>query len=1139
MILSKRCVSDRALVVLKNGNELRLWTERQTAIICPSVIRCATFAATSHGLRWLGRLSSQGKAAVRVLCDINQGSTELAQCIEEFFPDTDMAFRVAPAIRGPLVDDPGLFHPKMIVLNDVAAVVGSANLTGKALGIGPEPHNIELSVGLSGDESLGTIAQLVQCFDEWWEKASPLSLVYQISKQESDIMVEPEYIVFRERPNYGVAQIQTEGASLFGREQWLAVSDISPADPEHLGARIQVPSRFVDSIEPQPWKPPAIQVAEANLSAIKYTKEHFWQLAAHWLQAENRQGQLDSLPVLQLRHQTSLVEYLSRPDAPREVLIADEVGLGKTVELGLLLARLRAADPKLRILYVTPGGLVTNVVDEFRNMGLNDSWVFANSSLDMQKYPPARLGKKEHDSWIVASLHRLGFGTNAEVYLKETMWDVVIADECHRLRMYGSGDNQTPQQWFRLVERIIKNHLSEAGRVYFLSGTPHQGNREVFLNLVAMMCGLGRKASQQDQERALAGRIIYRTKEEVRDWDDQPVFPKRDVRKPSYAENPPEYNDLLDDIAEYFDWLQVNGGGSQGRALGFVKSHALQYAASSPKAGFAFLLRRLLRHFGDRFPEKRLLEWVALLIPYRHWPKTQKPQKLLEELRRSVYEAEAESEEDEGIGSAVGPAVSAEVREEEKTKLAQLLKRYASLLSKPEANAKFEVLMQRLLSADEPFVVFAQSVDTVYEVKRYVESKGVPCCLIVGGQDPRERRKMIDEFTSQGRLGRRVLVSSSAGGEGINLQISRRLIHFDLPWNPMVLEQRIGRVHRIGTVDTVTVDTILLKESREADIYERLMQRLYTIVTDLADDERQQGQYFRRIMAGIPLEMLRKLYGGDVGDQNAEIGKAVEAGRQHVEQVDAELRQHRVAELPEDRGRAQMSHLVELLERSDKIERTGKKISYHKVVFDSKSETFLGVAESAEQFAVRDGRPKDPEKWVVFDREAATRAPSVQRAQSGGIDHPIVSLALQSMRTPRTVEDMRLLSVGVGVFDRDYLEYFTGGAVEPVVILSYVSARLVGDYYFDHELQLFAISESGPTEKLGRADGELVEHIIWSNVRYEGPRLACPELNPALITLLAEEDTRIRQELTDDVRDENERWVGAVWPVAATVLIPK
>lgn len=1135
----RRGALNGAIVALKNGSELRFWTERQVEFVRPSVIRCATFAVTPLGLRWLARLTDQGRVEVRLLYDVNQGHAKLAQYIEQLLPENKMDLRVAPARLGPLADDLGLFHPKLLIFDDATAVVGSANLTGKALEIGPKPHNIEVSIGLSGAASRGTIAQLVQYFDEWWKKASSVPPRNQIRKQESDTMSEPEYVVFRDRPNWGIAEVQTEGDGLFGRERWLAVSDISPADPERRVARIQVPNSFVESIRPQPWDPPAAQVAKVEASTIQHTKEHFWRLAAHWLQAENRQGQLDSLPVLQMRHQTSLVEYLSRPDAPREVLIADEVGLGKTVELGLLLARLRAADSSLRILYVTPGGLVTNVVDEFRNMGLEESWVFANSLLDEQNYPSARLGRKDHDSWVVASLHRLGFGDNAEKQLRDTKWDVLIADECHRLRMYGTGDSQTAQKWFRLVEGIVNNHLSKAGRVYFLSGTPHQGNREVFLNLVAMMCKLGRKASQQDQERALAGRVIYRTKEEVLDWDDRPVFPMRKVRDPSYAEIPPEYNSLLDDIAKYFDWLQENDGGSQGRALGFVKSHALQYAASSPKAGFAFLLRRLLRHFDNGTAENTLLEWVGLLIPYRHWPEKQKPKKLLEELRKSVRKAATEDEDDD-VGSSVGPAASNKAREEERTKLVRLLKRYALLLSTPEANAKFEVLKQLLLSADEPFVVFAQSVDTVYEVKRYVEQNKIQCCLIVGGQDPRERRKLIDKFTSLGSLGRRVLVSSSAGGEGINLQISRRLIHFDLPWNPMVLEQRIGRVHRIGTVDTVVVDTILLRGSREADIYTRLMQRLLTIVTDLTDDKNQQGQYFRRIMAGIPLETLRELFGGDIGDRNTAIGNAVEAGRQHVEQVDTELRQHRVTELPEDRGRAKMGHLVELLERSGKIERTNEQIEYRRVVFDDETETFRGVAESAECFTIKDGQSKSPKRWVVFDREAATLAPSVERGNSGGIDHPIVSIALQSMRTPKAIQDMMSLTVGVGVFDRDYLEYFSDGTAEPVIILSYVTARLIGNHYFDHELQLFAVSASNPlAEKLGRNEGELVEQIIWNNVRSEGSRLACPELDPTLIAHLVENDRHIRQELVDNVHDEDGRWIGAVWPVAATVLVPK
>ena len=135
---------------------------------------------------------------------------------------------------------------------------------------------------------------------------------------------------------------------------------------------------------------------------------------------------------------------------------------------------------------------------------------------------------------------------------------------------------------------------------------------------------------------------------------------------------------------------------------------------------------------------------------------------------------------------------------------------------------------------------------------------------------------------------------------------------------------------------------------------------------------------------------------------------------------------------------------------------------------------------------------------------------------------------------------MTSLSVGVGVFDRDYLEYFSDGTEEPIIILSYVSARLSGEYYFDHELHLFAVSASSPTvERLGRGDGELVERIVWNNLRYEGPRLACPKLDPVLAARLVEEDARIREELCDNVRDESGRWLGAVWPVAATVLVPQ
>ena len=470
------------IVPLENGIALREWIEKAVQEMSFKTIRCATYAISALGLQWLRRLTRDRQAYIRLLADGEQTDPQLVRSITAtMFASGEIECRIAPARPGPVLNEKGLFHPKILILDEIVAVVGSVNLTGKGLGLGIPPHNVEMSIGLSGTVLQPTIRQLVEIFDRWWKDSQPLwSHLDHQNKKESQHMAQPEYVVFRDRPLWGIAQVQTEGNGLFGPEQWLAVSDISPVDPEHRPARIR-PDQSVEAVNPETWNTPAGQFAREGVDAVSNSKEHFRRLAAYWLQAENRHGQLDSLPVLQLRHQTSLVEYLSGTDAPRQMLIADEVGLGKTVEMGLLLERLKAAKPDLRVLYVTPGSLVTNVIDEFNNMGLPEFYVFANRSLDEKKYLQARLEREEHDPRVVASLHRLGWGSNAERYLKDTKWDVVIADECHRLRMYGAGDSQKAQKWYRIVERIIGNHLAKDGRVYFLSGTPHQGNREVFL----------------------------------------------------------------------------------------------------------------------------------------------------------------------------------------------------------------------------------------------------------------------------------------------------------------------------------------------------------------------------------------------------------------------------------------------------------------------------------------------------------------------------------------------------------------------------------------------------------------------------------------------------------------------------------
>lgn len=134
---------------------------------------------------------------------------------------------------------------------------------------------------------------------------------------------------------------------------------------------------------------------------------------------------------------------------------------------------------------------------------------------------------------------------------------------------------------------------------------------------------------------------------------------------------------------------------------------------------------------------------------------------------------------------------------------------------------------------------------------------------------------------------------------------------------------------------------------------------------------------------------------------------------------------------------------------------------------------------------------------------------------------------------------MPRLALGLGLYDKEYLAYFSNGADEPVVLLSYLVAHLRDEHFFNHELRLFALSPSNPKpEELGSSDGELVEHIIWTNLRKDNTEFASPDLDQSFLKEVSSQDAHIREELSSEVRDEEGRWHGAVWPLAVTVLLP-
>jgi hypothetical protein len=245
---------------------------------------------------------------------------------------------------------------------------------------------------------------------------------------------------------------------------------------------------------------------------------------------------------------------------------------------------------------------------------------------------------------------------------------------------------------------------------------------------------------------------------------------------------------------------------------------------------------------------------IAGLRPYRLGPENEPLDQLFDritkEVNRQKRDADVEDIEeaiesgDEDWFSILG--------------LEGLLKEGLSIVEE-SGDAKWKLIHQQLLepAGSEKVVLFAQPIETISALSRYLESAtGRKPAIIIGGQSDAERTREVDAFLRAD--GPQYLVSSRAGGEGINLQVARRLIHIDVPWNPMDMEQRVGRVHRFGSRETIIVDTLVVKDSREADAFRIAREKLWLITATLVERERFES-VFSRVMCLLSQDELQSV----------------------------------------------------------------------------------------------------------------------------------------------------------------------------------------------------------------------------------------------------------------------------------------
>jgi len=645
-------------------------------------------------------------------------------------------------------------------------------------------------------------------------------------------------------------------------DDWGLVSVDLAGPPRRFWADGEVPplpivDMGVDANRVEPATSPAsLLLAGPGLESwSSQTRRSLARLRAFFLLGEDPQRRLDARQVNTLAHQVSLIRHIQESPSLKRVLIADEVGLGKTIEAGLLVQELFAQNAGLRVLYLAPARLVRNVRRELNRLDLAfRQWTASDRD--------ARL----EDPLVVASIHRAVHGSNSDAVVKSGPWDVLVVDECHHLTDWELGGGN-PRENFKLVKELI-NRLDSEARVIFMSGTPHQGHEARFENLLKLL----KRDGELDGD--LEGRVIYRTKDDVTDWDGEPLFPGRQVNAPLLFGASARYLAWLRRVHEFYSPGDIPEGDSGRRAAGWRCAQALQWAASSPQAGIGYLVRQAVRA-GWTPSTRNLAEALAVLRPYRFGPTDEPIPSLFARIQRDIG-IQTESADLEDIEES-----DARTHDVDAVGLAGLLATGLEVLCEA-GDSKWELLKQRVLdpAGDDRVVLFAQPIETVTAVARYLErTYGRPPAVIIGGQTDQVRQAEIDRFWSPD--GPQFLVSSRAGGEGINLQVARRLVHIDVPWNPMEMEQRVGRVHRFGSRETIVVDTLVMQNSREEEMYAAADRKLRLIASTMVEPDRVNA-LVSRVMSLIPPDELQTILLRDAPGQAPvdveSIGRLVQQG---------------------------------------------------------------------------------------------------------------------------------------------------------------------------------------------------------------------------------------------------------------------
>jgi len=554
-------------------------------------------------------------------------------------------------------------------------------------------------------------------------------------------------------------------------------------------------------------------------------------------------------------------------------LLADDPGAGKTIMAGLLLKELKIRGLIKRTLIVTPANLSFQWQREMKDKFREDFEVIRSDVL-RANYGVNPWHEKNQ---VITSVSWVSRIEDAKESLLRSQWDLIIVDEAHKMSAYSEDKKTLAYQLGEALSGMTDHYL-------LMTATPHKGDPKNFCLFLSLLDRdvYGDVASLEEAIRLNSAPFyLRRTKEALVTFPDpetgkcKKIFTRRDVQTIEFNIDDDEW-DFYDQLTRYVEDQSIKAqtdNSSRGRALTFTMAMLQRRFASS-----IYAVRRTLERMRDKRqkilddPDAYNQEQIAKRLPedFDELPEDEQ-QQILDSLEEVV--------------ASVDPA---ELRKE----IMQLTKliNQAQILEKREVESKLtklkEVITEHGVLKDPTMklLIFTEHKDTLdYLVGKLRDWKlsvtQIHGSMKIGDRDTHGSRLYAElEFRDEAQI----LVATEAAGEGINLQFCWFMINYDIPWNPVRLEQRMGRIHRYGQEKDCLILNFVTTNTREGSVLQKLFQRLRQIEDDL--DPERTGQIFNVLGDIFPANQLEKM----IRDMYAHnLTEAVIKNR-IVEQVDVE-----------------------------------------------------------------------------------------------------------------------------------------------------------------------------------------------------------------------------------------------------------